>query len=316
MEESKIYILADDKYYEKGVKTYLSFNPKFNSKVTVIKRIEELPEKKENLILITDGKVEKKELNFSTEIYELVETENALGNKICKYTNFEEILSRFIKESFDSKDDKLDIYTVSSTSSKSGKSLIGKELAEILVKRGNTAYFEPISKTENYHIGLSEILLMFSEGGKISDNIQRQENGVYMIPPFKLLRDYMELDKDELISFFKKIKNELNISYFVIEVPDIFSKSAEELIRISDTHIIIKDCSQIENLRELQLLREYSSSVLKTIELKNFSRFPQNINELPIIREISDIENSENSHGFYEDDYNFFKYRLEQNLEV
>ncbi len=311
VEEKKIFILVDDEDYRKGVEEYLEYNTEAKSTTKIISGIEQINERKGGIKLITDKEEVLSKSPDNLKIYRLVDAPDASGNKIYKYGNFEDILKSFIDTSMKPEENTFDIYTISSSSPESGKTLVAKTIAEILGKRQYVAYLNPINK-EDGNIGLSELLLMNEEGNADSLPSLERDFKTYIIPGFALLRDYIELEVSDLRNLFKKIAAKFSIRTFIIEIPDLFSKSSEKIIGMSDTHIILNDFSQKNRSREITLLKEYSSSVYKTIELNNLSPMPQRLNDLPKMR----FENPYESLKFNEKDYLFFKHKIAQNIGI
>ncbi len=308
MKKIKIYI--EDNDYKNGFVNFLNYYPELKASIDLVGSLDSMQRVKDHTIISDSNKLSN-ELKKNNSIYYLSSNAVSSKNEIYKYSNVKKILERFIENSNMIESSAYHVYTINSPTENSGKSLLAKTLAEILAKQGQAAFINMLDCSNQNGVSLSELILMSLKNKDAEEYLELTDDAYYTIPGFRLVRDYVEMDIKNLKTLLDYLNRNLNIDFFIIELPASLDKSAEKIIEMSKINFIVNDKRRSNQNNRLQYLEEIGEKAWDKIIINNFASYPKNSNDLPIIRTTLD---EDDNREFLEKDYLLFKHKLGQCL--
>ncbi len=308
MKKIKIYI--EDKEYKNGFITFLNYYPELKANIDLISSLDNINNLSDNTIISDSNNIPHK-LKKNNTIYKLSANAVSSKNEIYKYSNIKKILERFIENSNVMETSAYHIYTVNSPTEDSGKSLISKTIADIVSKYGKCAVLNMLDCTNKDETSLSELILMSLQNKNAEEYLTLNESGYYSISGFRLVRDYVEMDIKNLKTLINYLHKNMDINFFIIELPASFDKSSEKIIEMSKINFIVNDKRRQNQHNKLEYLNEIGEKAWNKIMLHNFCTQAKDSNDLPIIRTVYD--DNDNA-AFLEKDYLLFKHKISQCL--
>ncbi len=306
----KIQIYIEDREYKTGFINFLNYYPELKSNIDLINSLDNINNLADHTI-ISDSKNISNELKQHNSFYQLSSNMVSSKNEIYKYSNIKKILEQFIADSNLMEGSTYHIYTVNSPAENSGKSLVCKTLAEIVSRHGKCAVLNMLDYTNKNDVSLSELILMSLKNKDAEEYLELNEDGYYNISGFRLVRDYVEMDIINLKTLLNYLHKNMNIDFFIIELPASLDKSSKEIVEMSKINFIVNDKRRTNQNNKLEYLEEVGEKAWDKIIINNFCEHIENINDLPIIRTTFD-ENDERE--FLEKDYLLFKHKITQCL--
>ncbi len=308
MKKIKIYI--EDQTYKSGLSNLLNFYPSIKSNVELINSIDSI-ENQKDLTIISDTDINSNNIKLNNTTYKLSSNPVSSKNEIYKYSNIKEVLENFIDDYKILEKTNYHIYTVNSPSESSGKTIISKALAEIISDNARCAVLNILETSSENEISLSELILMSLKNKDAEEYVKISEGDFYNIPGFRLVRDYLEMDISNLKTLLNYLNKNMNIDFFIIELPASLDKSSEEIIKMSKINFIVQDKRRENQDNKLEYLEELGEKAWDKVHINNFCKLARNSNDLPIIR--AGFDEDENLE-FLEKDYLLFKHKLAQCL--
>ncbi len=310
----KIKIHLCDKDYKNAFIKFLDYYPELKANIDLIKSQKGL-ESLDGYTIISDAKKISNQVKENNTVYRLSANSINAKNEIYKYGNVKQILSTLIDNVDYDEVSNYHIYTISSPSEGSGKTLIANTMAEIISKKANCALIKMIDEDAiDSELSLSELILMSIKNKDKMDSLALNEKGFYPITGFRLIRDYVEMDIKNLQTLLKYLNKKMQIDFFIIELPSSLDRTTEEICKLSKINFIINDNRRAKQVSKLEYLLELGEKAWENIVIENFSDNARNDNELPTLRKYKNYESmdAELEEEFLEKDYLLFKHKLSQ----
>lgn len=279
--KTKIYIYIEEAPYRKGVERYIELIGGRHKDIKLVESPAEI-KKDERAIILTDNR-NLEIVNYGKTFY-LSDHSSDSPKNICKYNNFENIISKLIEfEEEVGEKSGFKLLCLSSPYSGAGKSLIAREAVKILSERRSSALIQiyPSAQHEPSPYQLDSLLLSSMNGGSI--DIEEGGDGIYRIAPFKLIEDYVELDMGSFYKLLSELNENKGIEYFVVETKHFLDKTSRELIKLADVNLIILEENANIDYEELDYIKGLCSDKADLKIITNKVRRLSAEDELPYI---------------------------------